>query len=85
MGSSEADIIVAVRKYMQKELLQSEVELADDTPLIEGGHLTSLQTVQLVMFIGEEYAVEIEPEEVNEDEFRSLKTIAALVKRKLPS
>jgi methoxymalonate biosynthesis acyl carrier protein len=83
MGTSEADIIVAVRTYMQKELLQSEVELADETPLIEGGHLTSLQTVQLVMFIGEQYGVEIEPEEVNEDEFRSLKTIAALVKRKL--
>jgi acyl carrier protein len=37
------------------------------------------------MFIGEQYGVEIEPEEVNEDEFRSLKTIAALVKRKLPA
>jgi acyl carrier protein len=85
MGSSEAEIIVAVRNYMQKELLQSDVPLADETALIEGGHLTSLQTVQLVMFIGEQYAVEIEPEEVNEDEFRSLKTIAALVKRKLPA
>ncbi|MET0591496.1 MAG: phosphopantetheine-binding protein [Polyangiaceae bacterium] len=85
MGSSEADIISAVRTYMQKELLQSEVELADDLALIEGGHLTSLQTVQLVMFLSEQYGVEIEPEEVNEDEFRSLKTIAALVKRKLPS
>ena len=83
MGSSEANIIVAVRHYMQKELLQSEVELGDDTALIEGGHLTSLQTVELVNFIGEHYGVEIEPEEVNEDEFRSLKTIAALVKRKL--
>ena len=85
MGSSEAEIIVAVRNYMQKELLQSDVPLADETALIEGGHLTSLQTVQLVMFIGAQYAVEIEPEEVNEDEFRSLKTIAALVKRKLPA
>jgi len=83
MGSSEADIIVAVRKYMQKELLQSEVELGDDTALIEGGHLTSLQTVQLVAFLEEQYGFEIDPEEVTEDEFRSLKTIAALVKRKL--
>ena len=85
MASSEADIIGAVRTYMQKELLQSQVELGDDTPLIEGGHLTSLQTVQLVMYLGEQYGVEIEPEEVNEDEFRSLKTSAALVKRKLPA
>jgi len=85
MGSSEAEIITAVRNYMQKELLQSEVQLGDDTPLIEGGHLTSLQTVQLVMFIFEHLGVEIEPEEVNEDEFRTLKTIAALVQRKLPA
>ena len=85
MGRSEAEIIVAVRNYMLKTLLQSEVVLEDETPLIEGGHLTSLQTVELVMFIGEQYGVEIEPEEVNEDEFRSLKTIAALVKRKLPA
>jgi methoxymalonate biosynthesis acyl carrier protein len=83
MALSETDIIVAVRDHMKKELLQSEVALEDDTPLIERGHLTSLQTVQLVMFIGEQFGVEIEPEEVNEEEFRSLKTIAALVKRKL--
>jgi acyl carrier protein len=85
MASSEAEIIAAVRTYMQKELLQSEVKLADDTPLIEGGHLTSLQTVQLVMFIEEQFRVEVDPEEVNEDEFRTLNTIALLVKRKLPA
>jgi methoxymalonate biosynthesis acyl carrier protein len=85
MASSEAEIIAAVREYMQKELLQSDVKLGDDTPLIEGGHLTSLQTVQLVMFMEDQYGVVIEPEEVTEDEFRTLQTIAALVKRKLPA
>jgi hypothetical protein len=42
MGSSEAEIVVAVRTYMLKELLQSDAPLGDETPLIEGGHLTSL-------------------------------------------
>jgi methoxymalonate biosynthesis acyl carrier protein len=80
--AGEAEVVGAVRQYITKDLLGSDVKLEEDTPLLEGGHLTSLQTVELVGFLSDHFGVEIEPEEVNEEEFRSLRTIAALVLRK---
>lgn len=72
-----------IREHIVKEILQQEVPLWDDTPLIEEGYLTSLQAVELVMFLEQRFGIQIDPEEVNEDEFRSLDTIAGLVQRKL--
>lgn len=82
MGLDKAEVIQGLRTYLTGELLGRPVELSDDTPLIESGHLTSLQTVELVGFIAERYGVEIEPEEVDEERFRSLSTIASLVVKK---
>ena len=58
-------------------------EVAADTPLIQNGYLTSLEAVELVMFLGEKFGIEIDPEEVNEHNFRSISSIATLVERKL--
>ncbi len=82
MPIPKSEVIPVLREYIVKELLGQAVELADDTPLIEGGHLASLQTVELIAFIAERYGVEIEPEEVDETNFRSLDSIAALVAAK---
>lgn len=76
------DIIDKLKTYISKELLQSDKKLGDDELLIESGILTSLQTIELVSFIASEFGVEVEPEEINEQEFRSPRTIAALVQRK---
>lgn len=76
------ETIPTIREFISKELLQRNVNLTDETPLIEDGYLTSLQTVDLVMFLNERFAVEIEPEDVNETQFRSLRTIAELVRAK---
>lgn len=78
------EIASVVREYILKELLGGKaVRLGEDTPLIEGGYLTSLQTVELVMFLEGRFPVQIDPEEVNEEEFRSLRTIVKLVERKI--
>ncbi len=78
------EVIPVVREFITEELLRRrDLALSDDVPLIEEGYLTSLQTVELLMFLEEQFQVEVDPEEVNEDNFRSLKTIAGLVERKL--
>ncbi len=79
MAVSKAEVSAALREYITTHVLGRDVDLTDDTPLIEGGHLTSLQTVELIGFIGETWGVEVEPEEVDETRFRSLATIAELV------
>lgn len=75
-------IIEKLKTFIAAELLQSNVRLDDDTLLIQSGTLTSLQTIGLVQFIHTEFGVEIEPEEISERQFRSPRSIAALVERK---
>jgi len=66
--SSEAEIRAALRQWILKRA-QAEAgrELRDDTPILEPGLLSSLDVVELILFIeslrGEEVDVElIEPE-----------------------
>ena len=77
------EVIPAIREFMATELLQREgLDVGVDRPLIDEGYLTSLQTVELVMFLEDQFQIAIEPTEVDEENFHSLNTIAALVGRK---
>ena len=43
-----------IKDYIVNQLLQRrDLQLDDETPLIDDGYLTSLQTVELVMFLEE--------------------------------
>lgn len=78
------DVKPLLREHILNEILQrTDLDLKDDTPLIEDAYLTSLQAVELVFFIESQFNVEIEPEEVNEEDFYSLDTITGLVESKL--
>jgi acyl carrier protein len=79
-------VLEEIRQFVSQELMQgSNSNIGADDPLIEDGYLTSLQTVELVMFIEEKFQVEIEPELVDEQNFRTLNTVASLVEGKLNS
>ncbi len=54
-------------------------DIADDYPLIENGVLTSLQTLDLVLFLEDRFGVAIGDEEVNEENFGSIRAMARLV------
>jgi acyl carrier protein len=73
-----------VRAHVRR-LLPNQVagKLTDDTLLISDGYLTSLETVDLVMNLEQQFGIEIPADEVTEDEFRSIRSIGALVERKL--
>ena len=79
------ELIPVIRNFITHELLESNVMLDENTLLIEHGHLTSLQTVELVAFLEDQFKITIEPEEVNEEQFRSLTSIAKLVHQKTAS
>lgn len=79
-------VLEEITQFVSQELMQgSNTQISADSPLIEDGYLTSLQTVELVMFIEEKFQVEIEPELVDEQNFRTLNTVASLVEGKLNS
>jgi len=79
MALVQQDVIARLRRFIVEQVLGREEKLEDDTPLLDGGHLTSLHTLDLVAFINEEYGVEIDPEEIDEEHFASLRTISELV------
>ncbi len=62
-----------------RENVTGRRDIADDYPLIENGVLTSLQTLDLVLFLEDRFGVTIGDEEVNEENFGSIRAMARLV------
>ena len=70
-----------IRDWLKQNVTGSG-ELSDEYQLIDNGVLTSLQTVELVMFMEQEFGVTIEDEELNEENFATVANIADLVASK---
>ena len=73
--------IPEIRGWLQENVTGSR-EIPDDYPLIENGVLTSLQTVELVMFLEDRFGITIEDEEFSEENFGTIRAIAELVASK---
>ena len=70
-----------IREWLKQNVTGS-TELSDDYQLIDNGVLTSLQTVELVMFMEQEFGVTVEDDELNEENFATVSDIAALISSK---
>ncbi len=81
MAVSTNDVAPEIRNWL-KENVTGGRDVADDEPLIENGVLTSLQTVELVMFLEERFDIVVEDEEFDEENFGSIEAIAGLVASK---
>lgn len=75
----------AIKEFILKEFLPGEdpTELTDSVPLITGGILDSLATLNLITFLEERFCVQIEPHEVDVDNLDTVSDIANLVQSKL--
>jgi acyl carrier protein len=73
-----------IHDYILREFLPGEdpSELKDDTPLITGGILDSISTLKLVVFLEEQFGVQLEAFEAGADHLDSVASIAELVERK---
>lgn len=73
-----------IKDFIMAQFLPGEdpSELTDDTPLISGGILDSIATLQLVMFIEEAFKVSFEPHEVDKENLDSLNLMAKLLQLK---
>ncbi len=70
-----------IREWLKQNVTGS-TELSDDYELIDNGVLTSLQTVELVMFMEQEFGIIVEDDELNEENFATVSSIAELVASK---
>lgn len=77
-------IETTVKTYILEQFLPdaNPDELTGATPLISGGILDSLATVRLVMFLEQQFQIEVHAYEVNAENLESLERIANLVRGK---
>ncbi len=72
------DAVPEIRGWIQENVTGSQ-DIPEDYPLIENGVLTSLQTVELVMFLEDRFGIIVEDEELDEENFGSISAITNLV------
>ena len=81
MAVSTENVVAEIRGWLQENVTGNR-DVSEDEQLIEKGILTSLQTVELVMFMEDRFDIVVEDEELNEETFASVRTIADLVTSK---
>ena len=81
MVSNNGDARSAIRGWLQ-EYVTGGRDVPNDEPLIDNGVMTSLQTVELVVFLEDTFGIVVEDEEFDEENFGSVEAIARLVESK---
>jgi acyl carrier protein len=81
MVANNTDARAAIRGWLRENVTGGR-DVANDELLIENGVMTSLQTVELVTFLEDEFGITVEDDEFDEDNFGSVDAIAALVEGK---
>jgi acyl carrier protein len=78
---TSSDVVERTRAYVQEQFLyaRTDVCLSEDEPLFERGIVDSMGAVELVQFLEDEYGIRIGDDEVTEQHFRSLQSIAEYV------
>ena len=73
-----------VKSFILERFLPNENpdDLAVDTPLVTGGILDSLATLEIVSFVEETYGIKVEAHEVNVDNMDSVARISEFVRSK---
>ena len=78
------DVIRTVKEYILETFLPGEdpSHVTPTTPLISGGILDSLATLELVSFLESRYGIQLEAQDVDASRLGTLNDIAALVRSK---
>lgn len=78
------NVIESVRSYLSTDLRIAQADEVDpDLPLVQRGVLDSIELMQVVEFLENQYKITIDETEILPSNLRSLNTIAAFVSTKL--
>jgi methoxymalonate biosynthesis acyl carrier protein len=82
MAVGTEQVVPEIRGWLRDNVTGGR-DVPEDEPIIENGVLTSLQTVELVMFLEDRFGIMVEDEELDEENFGSVNAIARLVAGKM--
>ena len=74
-----------IRNYLTEEFLFGRSEALEEDTALLGNVIDSQGVIELVSFVQQRFNVEIADEEVTTDNLATLKTVVALVEKKLRS
>jgi acyl carrier protein len=79
------DVKQIVKQYILNEFLPGEdpANLTDSVDLVYQGIVDSLATLKLVGFLEQHFGIQLDADDANPENLRTLPDIAALVERKL--
>jgi acyl carrier protein len=80
---TEAEIAGVIRDYYLESYPHLGRTLADDTDLLNEWFVDSLGIVQTVQFLEDRFGIDVARADVREDNFHSVRALAAFVRRKL--
>ena len=78
MAVGTEQVVPEIRGWLRQNVTGGR-DVPENEPIIENGVLTSLQTVELVMFLEDRFGIMVEDEELDEENFGSVNAIAGLV------
>ena len=82
---TEAQIINETRTYITENFLYARPDyfVGEDEHLLERGVVDSMGMVELITFLQDQFGVEPADDEITEENFATLRRIAAFVSRKM--
>ena len=79
---SQLDTMAVLKQFVTKELLNTNVSINEDDNLLTDGLVDSLGLVRFIGFIEETFYLEIPPEDVIIENFRTIGIIATYLGRR---
>jgi len=70
-----------IKDYLEDTLLIGDI--SNDTPLIDGGFIDSIQILELALFIEETFGVTLVAEDMQVENFASIDAIVVYVSQKM--
>jgi acyl carrier protein len=81
-GGDDVSAAVEVEEFIVREIAPDLGSITHDLDLLAGEVIDSLGIMQLITFLEERYAIKVDDEDLDPENFRSVDTIVAFVERK---
>jgi D-alanine--poly(phosphoribitol) ligase subunit 2 len=81
MGTSQHEIAAVIETFVRRHfrIIDVDRDFTRDAHLFESGYVDSAGAVELIMFVGSTFGVELDDEHVFSEQFTTINGIAGLV------